>query len=64
MLEEDGQEHFFYLKSVIQHLGLTINAGHYKTALNMEGRWLIVNDSKFEVESRPMVAIFEGFEGF
>ena len=51
VLEEDGQENFFYLKSVIQHLGLTINAGHYKTALNMEGRWLVVNDSKFEVES-------------
>ena len=54
-LEENGQETSYYLKSVIQHHGQTINAGHYTTALNMDGTWLIVNDSKFEVQlAQPM----------
>ena len=55
-LEEDGQEQFFYLKSVIQHLGLNIHAGHYTTALNMEGRWLICDDKNFNVKATdPLV---------
>ena len=45
-LEADGREEFFYLKSVVQHHGVAMNEGHYTTALNMEGRWLICDDAR------------------
>lgn len=51
-VEENGHERSFYLKSVVQHHGLSVESGHYTTALNMNGRWLICNDTRnFNVTS-------------
>merc|ERR1712001_198675 len=51
--EENGQ--IYYLKSVVKHAGPTIRNGHYTTALNMKGRWLICDDKNLNMtEQEPL----------
>ena len=43
--KKDGEEQEFYLKSVVEHHGMSIVSGHYTSKLRFNNKWLICNDS-------------------
>ena len=46
LLKKNGQEEEFYLKSVVEHHGMSLASGHYTSKLHLSNKWLICNDSE------------------
>lgn len=50
---EDSEQGMYALQGMVSHIGKNTGSGHYVTHLKKDGKWVIFNDEKVALSSKP-----------